>query len=425
MPLQQCLTKPDFPANIFTFEHGLTLVHQDLPSIPVAVVDVWVKAGAIAEPRDWPGVAHFLEHMIFKGTKRIPPGMFDQMIEHRGGMANAATSHDYVHFYLTTAANYLPETLPYLAEILLQAEIPEEALHHEREVVLDEIRGSDDDPDWLGFQCLCEMLYPHHAYGRSVLGGSQAVQGFTANQLRCFHRTHYQPENMTVVMVGDIREQAAIAYMEEIFADFAVRSECPTVSTSTHVPPKTGQRRTLKIPQLGASRLTLGWSGPGIDQLQDNIGLDLLAAVLAGSHCSRLVLHLREELGLVFDIHSCFSLQKDASLFTINAVLAPQQVEQVESEICAAIHHLQTTPISPVELTRAQRLLCNDYIFSTETPVQLAGLYGYYQTLAQADLAIAYPSMVRHCQPPDLQRLAQRYLPTDAYALVLLEAADP
>ena len=425
MPLQQCLTKPEFPAKIFTFDHGLTLVHQDLPSIPVAVVDVWVRAGAIAEPVEWGGVAHFLEHMIFKGTKRILPGVFDQMIEHRGGIANAATSHDYAHYYLTTAAHYLPDTLPYLAEILLQAEIPEAELPCEREVVLDEIRGSDDDPDWLGFQSLCEMLYPHHAYGRSVLGGSQAVQGFTANQLRCFHRTHYQPENMTVVMVGDIREQAAIAYMEEIFADFAVRSECPPVSPSTHVPPKTGQRRTLKIPQLGASRLTLGWSGPGIDQLQDNIGLDLLAAVLAGSHCSRLVLHLREELGLVFDIHSCFSLQKDASLFTINAVLAPKQVEQVESEICAAIHHLQTTPISPVELTRAQRLLCNDYIFSTETPVQLAGLYGYYQTLAQADLAIAYPSMVRHCQPSDLQRLAQRYLPTDAYALVLLEAADP
>lgn len=420
-------TMPDqleFPAKIFTFDQGLTLVHQDLPSIPVAVVDVWVKAGAIAEPMDWPGVAHFLEHMIFKGTKRVPPGMFDQMIEHRGGMANAATSHDYAHFYLTTAAPHLPATLPYLAEILLQAEIPEAALQYEREVVLDEIRGSDDDPDWLGFQCLCEMLYPHHAYGRSVLGTSQAVQGYTANQLRCFHRTHYQPPNMTVVMVGDIRQQAAIAYMEEIFTDFGVQSECPPVQPSIHVPPTTIQRRTLKIPQLGASRLTLGWSGPGIDQLQDNIGLDILAAVLAGSHCSRLVQHLREELGLVFDIQSCFSLQKDASLLTINAFLAPSQVEQVEAEIRAAIHHLHTTPISQAELARAQRLLCNDYIFSTETPVQLAGLYGYYQTLARADLAIAYPQMVRHCQPADLQRLARRYLPTDAYALVLLEAAD-
>ena len=425
MPLQQCLTKPEFPAHIFTFDQGLTLVHQDLPSIPVAVVDVWVKAGAIAEPTAWPGVAHLLEHMIFKGTKRIPPGGFDQMIEHRGGTANAATSHDYAHFYLTTAANYLPETLPCLAEILLQAEIPEAELGYEQDVVIDEIRGSDDDPDWLGFQCLCEMLYPHHAYGRSVLGTSQDVQRYTANQLRCFHRTYYQPENMTVVMVGDIREQAAIAYMEEIFSNFPGRSQCPPIHPSTQTIPNARQCRTLKVPHLGPTRLTLGWSGPGIDHLQDNIGLDLLAAVLAGSHCSRLVQLLREELGIVFDVHSCFSLQKDASLFTINAVLAPPQVEQVEAEICAAIQRLHTTPVSQVELARAQRILCNDYIFSTETPAQLAGLYGYYQTLAQADLAIAYPRMVRHCQPADLQRLAQRYLTTDAYALVILEAADP
>lgn len=422
--VQPCPTKPDFPAKIFTFDRGLTLVHQDLPSVPVAVVDVWVRAGAIAEPDAWPGVAHLLEHMVFKGTKRVPPGAFDQVIEYNGGMANAATSHDYAHFYLTTAADYLPRTLPYLAEILLQAEVPEECLFYEREVVLEEIRGSEDDPDWLGFQALCQLLHPHHAYGRSVLGDAPSVQNYTANQLRCFHRTHYQPENMTVVMVGDIRETAAIAYMEEIFDHFGVRSECPPTTRLPNHPIQTIKRETLRIAELGPSRLTMGWNGPGIDRLQDNIGLDLLAVVLAGSHCARLVQRLREELGLVFDIQSCFSLQKEASLFTINAYLTSAQVERVEAEICAAIRTLQTTPISTAELARAQRLLCNDFIFSTETPAQLAGLYGYYQTLATAELAIAYPQIVRQYRPEALQTLAQRYLSTEAYALVLLEAAE-
>lgn len=424
VPLQPCPTKLEFPAKVFTFNQGLTLIHQDLPSIPVAVVDVWVRAGAIAEPDAWPGVAHFLEHMIFKGTKRVPPGAFDQVVEHNGGMANAATSHDYAHFYLTTAANYLPQTLPYLAEILLQAEIPDDCLFYEREVVLEEIRGSEDDPDWLAFQCLCELLHPNHAYGRSVLGDATSVQSYTANQLRCFHRTHYQPENMTVVMVGDIREKAAIAYMENIFEHFAVRSECPPTTVLPHKSLDCIKRQTLRVPELGPSRLTMGWNGPGVDRLPDNIGLDLLATVLAGSHCARLVQRLREELGLVFDIQSCFSLQKEASLLTINAYLTSPQAERVEAEIVVAINHLQTTPISEAELARAQRLLCNDFIFSTETPAQLAGLYGYYQTLASADLAIAYPQIVRQYRPQDLQRLAQRYLPTSAYALVLLESAD-
>jgi len=423
--VRPCPTKLEFPAKIFTFDQGLTLIHHDLPAIPVAVVDVWVRAGAIAEPDAWPGIAHLLEHMIFKGTKRVPPGAFDQVIEYNGGMANAATSHDYAHFYLTTAADYLPQTLPYLAEILLQAEVPDECLFYEREVVLEEIRGSEDDPDWLGFQALCQLLHPHHAYGRSVLGDAASVQSYTANQLRCFHRTHYQPENMTVVMVGDVRQAQAIAYMEEVFGHFAVRSECPPTTVLPNAPIDRIKRETIKVPELGPSRLTMGWNGPGIDRLQDNIGLDLLAMVLAGSHCARLVQRLREELALVFDIQSCFSLQKEASLFTINAYLSSDQAERVEAEICAALHHLQTTPISEAELARAQRLLCNEFIFSTETPAQLAGLYGYYQTLATAELAIAYPQIVQQSRPQALQKLAQRYLSTEAYALVLLEAAEP
>jgi len=144
----------NFPGQVVTLDQGLTLIHQYLPQISVAVVDVWVRAGAIAEPREWHGMAHFLEHMIFKGTKKIAPGMFDQMIEHKGGTANAATSHDYAHFFLTMAPRYLADTLPYLAEILLQADIPEEEFDRERDVVLEEIRASYDNPNCLAFQNL-------------------------------------------------------------------------------------------------------------------------------------------------------------------------------------------------------------------------------------------------------------------------------
>ena len=424
MQLLDPLAQGSLPARILQFDQGLTLVHQYLPAIPVAVVDVWVKAGAIAEPDAWPGMAHFLEHMIFKGTKRVPPGHFDQVIEFNGGMANAATSHDYAHFFLTTASPYLPNTLPYLAEILLQAEIPEEEFYCERDVVLEEIRGSHDDPDWLVFQNLCTLLYARHPYGRSVLGTEADLLRYTPNQMRCFHRTHYQPENMTVVMVGDVTEQAAIQLMMDTFDNFGVRSECPPTTVEAEPPLIEIRRQHLYKPDGGHSRLMMGWIGPGIDRLEEALGLDLLSAVLAGGRCSRLVQELREDLHLVLDVYSSFSLQRDSSLFSVNAYLESFFLEEVESRIREHLYQLQTEPISDIELMKAKRLLCHDYIFSTETPSQLAGLYGYYHTLASAELAALYPQKIQQISVTELQRLARQYLSPDYYAITILEVVN-
>ncbi|WP_013324893.1 M16 family metallopeptidase [Gloeothece verrucosa] len=422
MQLRERRNISQFPASISKLNHGLTVIHQYIPATPVVVADIWVKAGAIAEPVEWPGMAHFLEHMIFKGSGRIKPGMFDEVIENLGGMTNAATSHDYAHFFLTTAGKYLSETLPYLAEILLQAKIPDEEFYRERDVVLEEIRYSYDDPDWVGFQVLCESLYQYHPYGRSVLGDEENLLKYTPNQMRCFHRTHYQPENMTVVIVGGVQEEEALSIVDKSFAHFSVPDECPSLIIEAEPPIIETRRNLLYMPRIESSRLIMGWIGPGIDQLEDAVGLDLLSVVLAGGRCSRLVRELREEKQLVINIDSSFSLQRDSSLFTISAILAREEVETVEKMITDHLERLQSVPITPEELARCQRLLCHDYIFSTETPGQLAGLYGYYQIIAaQAELSLQYPKIIQQLTAKDLKRLANQYLCPEHYAITVMQ----
>jgi Predicted Zn-dependent peptidases len=139
---------------------------------------------------------------------------------------------------------------------------------------------------------------------------------------------------------------------------------------------------------LEQARLTMAWTGPGVEQLESACGLDLLSVLLADGRSSRLVRELREELQLVQAIESSFSLQRESSLFTISAVLEAEDVEQVESLICDRIWELQSEPVSEVELRRCKRLLCNDFAFSIETPGQLAGLYGYYSSYLQAKLGL-------------------------------------
>ncbi|ACK72002.1 peptidase M16 domain protein [Gloeothece citriformis PCC 7424] len=422
MQLKERRNVTQFPASVSKLNHGLTVIHQYIPATPVVVADIWVKAGASAEPPQWQGMAHFLEHMIFKGSRQIKPGMFDEAIENLGGVTNAATSHDYAHFFLTTATAYLSESLPYLAEILLQAAIPDQEFYRERDVVLEELRYSYDDPDWVGFQVLCESLYQYHPYGKSVLGDEEHLLSHTPNQMRCFHGTYYQPQNMTVVIVGGVKEDQALSLVEQSFSQFNVPSECPSSLIEAEPPLIETRRNLLYVPRLESSRLMMGWIGPGVDNLEDAVGLDLLSVLLGGGRCSRLVRELREDKQLVHHIDSSFSLQRDSSLFTINGIMGGENLERVENIICNRLHQLQTTPLTQEELVRCQRLLCHDYIFSTETPGQLAGLYGYYQTIAdQAELSLFYPKIIQQLTPIDLQRLANQYLCPERYAITIMQ----
>jgi len=414
------LTTTKFPAHLCTLENGLTIIHQQTPT-PVVAMDVWVKAGAIAEPEPWAGMAHFLEHMIFKGTEQVPPGHFDQVIENYGGVTNAATSHDYAHFFINTTADCVPQTLPCLAELLLNAAIPDEEFGRERDVVLEEISQAEDDPDWQGFQALTESVYQRHPYGRSVLGDGDRLMQLVPDDMRRFHRAHYQPENMTVVVVGDIEQNQILDLVGSAFSTFAPPPEFLAVPVEPELPIVGIRRQQLHLPRLELGRLTMAWVGPGISQIRDAYGLDLLSILLAGGRSSRLVRELREERQLVQDIGSSFSLQRDSSLFTINAWLEPDYLEQVEALIGDRLSELSATLIPEAELNRNKRLLCNDYAFSTETSSQLAGLYGYYNTIAQAELSVIYPDQIRTLQSEELQHLANQYLSPYHYAVTTMQ----
>lgn len=419
------------PVSLTVLDNGLTVIHQQTAT-SVASVDVWVKAGAIREPDEWMGIAHFLEHMIFKGSDRIPPGMFDRAVEYRGGITNAATSYDYAHYFITTAVQYLEETLPYLAEILVNAAIPESEFARERDVVLEEIRQSYDNPDCIAFQILNETVYQRHPYGRPILGTEESLLQQNPDMMRAFHRSHYQPENMTVVVVGNLSQAETLKLVEQNFSSFLSSSFCPRSVQEAEPPITQIRRQEVCMPRLEQARLLMGWMGPGFDsplqsldtQLQDAYGLDLISVLLAEGRASRLIWELREERNLVQAIGSGFSLQRDSGLFTITAWLKPDDLERVEAIICDRLSELAAASVTEAELERCKRLLCNDYAFSTETPGQLAGLYGYYSLFTHPTTVTTYPDRIRAIQPDDIQRLATQYLSPYHYAATIIRPLE-
>jgi predicted Zn-dependent peptidase len=376
-----------------------------------ASVDIWIGAGSAIETEEEQGSAHFLEHMIFRGTE------FDYLIESQGGVSNAATSLDYTHFSFTVPAEGLATTLPYLAHMLSQPRFDPEDFEQEKLVVLEEINYCYDDPEWVCHQLLQQTAYNAHNYGRSVLGAYPVVAKLTLADLQKFHRRHYTPANMTIACTGAID----IALVRSLVAENFLQLPYHPPLQAGIIFPK-ANRCVKYLPQLHHARLLMGWLGTSAERWEDGLGLDLIATLLWGGRSSRLVHELREDYQWVQDLDGGFALQKYPGLFTISATLEPEYVERTESHILRTLSHMARGKISPQELAKAKRSLCNSFIFAMECPARLASFLGYHTMLGCHDLCnhwtTVYNEVVMSMEIADLQYLAQRYLSPDRLTVI-------
>lgn len=410
------------PVNQTCLENGLTVLHQYLPFTPVVTVDIWVNAGVTREPDAVPGLAHVLEHMIFKGTETVSPQEFDRLLECQGGMVNAATGYDYAHFYMVTLADQLELCFAQLAELLIHAAVPDAEFMQEQDIIRAEIDQAYDNPDWVVYQSVRQLVFPNHPYGRPVLGLAELPPLLSAAHVRDFHHQLYQPKNMTIVLVGDLPHEQAIDLVHR-HCDWPHTPASRNLLSSPSPLNPVDQRRyhAMETPGIDQARLTMAWLGPGVTEKEQGYGFDLLSVILTGGRMSRLVSDLLEQRGWIYDVHSEFFLQREGGCFTISVWLDPQYLEVVETVIREHIYQLGETYVSEAELHRCQQLVVNDFIFGTEMVNQLAGLYGYYSILGELGQAFAYPQLIQALEPRNLQNLAQKYLSPSHYAITTLQ----
>ena len=400
-------------------------------------VDIWIKTGGRLEPPEMLGVSHFLEHMVFKGTDRIRPGELDLAIESRGGVANAVTSQDYTHYYITVAADDLEDSLPYLAEAVTQASIPDDEFHLERKVVLEEIRRSHDNPDYCAYHLLAQAAYPNHPYSRPVLGTEASLMALTPETMRHYHRSRYRPEQIVVVMVGKFQLESAQRLIETHFGDLPAPSL--PLSPYCEITDSTGELENLQQesaqtlqfegiqrversqPRLKQARAVWAWGGASIQQWDVACGLDVLASVLGDGRSSRLVKLLREQNGWVQDIGVASAVHFDPGLFSVSAYLEADNLEQVEASVLTEIKRLHDEPISEAELNRVRRILTNEFVFSTEAPSQLARMYGFYHLCGGLELAERYLTGIQNMTAEHLMMLSRQYLQLDRFCVTVLK----
>jgi zinc protease len=411
---------------IHQLPNGLTIIAEQMP-IPAVNLNIWLNVGSFRETDAINGMAHFLEHMVFKGTPRLAPGEFERLAEERGASINAATSQDYTHYYITTAPKDFAALAPLQIDIVANPEIPDVEFDREKLVVLEEIRRSHDSPQRRIYQHAIEVAYSQLPYRRPVLGPEAVIEGITAQQMRYFHATHYQPNAMTAVAVGNLPVDELINIVADGFLsqggsipslDLMGRSSRPAPE------PAFSQvvRREYTDPQLQQARLIMIWRVPGLVNLAETYPLDILAAILASGRTSRLVKELKEERQLVNNISVSNMSNSVQGLFYLSAQLPSAHLAEVEQIILGHISTLQNTLVTDGEIARIRRQVANRYIFGSETPSDRADLYGYYRSVV-GDLAPAldYPTRIQAVAAEALQVAARKYLSVEGYGVVTVK----
>lgn len=414
---------------IHRLSNGLTIVAEQMP-IEAVNLSIWLNVGSAVESDEINGMAHFLEHMVFKGTEKLASGEFERSIEERGAVTNAATSQDYTQFYITTAPKDFAELAPLQMEVVLNPSIPDEAFERERLVVLEEIRRAEDNPRRRTYQRAIETAFTQLPYRRPVLGPTSVIEALKPQQMRDFHSSWYQPQSMSVAVVGNLPVEQLIDIVANSFIQCRGKTNSAAISSvatdrlklEPEQPFEEIVRREYVDSSLQQARLVMLWRVPGITQLQQTYALDVLAAILGQGRTSRLVRDLREERRLVTHISASNATYQFQGLFQVSVHLPVENIAEVEAAIAQHIRRMQTELVTEAEIARVRTQVANRFVFANETPSDRAGMYGYYQSLV-GDLAPAldYPAQIQAVDRVDVQLAADRYLSGEAYGIVIVK----
>jgi predicted Zn-dependent peptidase len=410
--------------------NGIKIIAEQIP-VEAVNLSIWVGVGSAIESDGINGMAHFLEHMVFKGSDRLNLGEFEQAIESHGGNTNAATSQDYTNFYINDAPQDFAKLAPLQLDIVLKPSIPDEEFQRERHVVLEEIRRSEDNPDRRIYRYISELVYAQLPYRRPVLGPVEIISEVTSQQMQDFHRQWYIPQNITIAVVGNLPVQEMIGVIEKYFdesgLDSANKAAIATKNQTTHgfaseTPFTEVVRREVTDSSLTQARLSMTWRVPGLMELEETYPLSILANILGSGRTSRMVQDLRENRRIVDRISVSNSAMVWQGTFQVFAKLNVEDVDMVERAIREHILLLHETYVTDEELAKIRTQVSNRFIFGNESPRERAGLYGYYdRVVGSLESALNYPDRIRSITKEDIQSAVRKYLNPDAYGILIVK----
>jgi len=389
-----------------TLDNGLTVVVKEMPSTRAATVQIWVKAGSVYEEPHEAGITHFIEHMIFKGTPSRGPGEMAGAIEGVGGRINAYTSFESTVYHATLSSRHWAQALEVLADAVLNSIFDPEEVEREKKVVLEEVGMRNDRPNIKLFQELLGHAYTVHPYRLPVIGTVESIAAFSRDSIIAYMKKHYQPENFTVVVVGDVRPSEVVAQVKKFMGGLV--NEEAAAAVLPREPQQKAARQFAVVADINQPQLAFAFPISAFAS-PDTPVLDVIAHILGQGETSRLYRSLRDEQQLVYGIDASSFTPHDPGLLEIFAIVDRARIIPAMQAALAEVFKLKYLSVSVDELSRAKRNLESDFIFSLERVEGQARVLGSFEQMAGDPREDDYLEAIRSVSIEDIKRVAASY----------------
>jgi zinc protease len=402
----------------FKLKNGMTVLLHPSTKSPVVSAQVWVRTGSADEQKSEEGISHFIEHLVFKGTRKFNVGEIASIIEGSGGELNAYTSFDQTVFYVTISKHFVETGVEALAEMMGFPKFDPTEVDNEREVVVEEIKRGLDSPGRRASQLLFSTAFKKHAYGIPVIGYEKTVRSWPAKVIEKYYHARYAPKNMFVVIAGDFETAEMKAMVTKYFGEF-VDYKIKKI-TRKKEPKQASARIGIEEANFEQSLSYLAWKVPPVNH-KDIPALDILAMIFGQGDSSRLVKKLRIESATVNSIGSSIFSAMNEGLFAVSMGYSKERFSDALEKIKGELLRILSEPVTVDEIKRAVVNLESDNSYLMETVDGISRKIGDAEFLMHdPNYNEKYLKQIRQVTPADIQRVAKKYLTTKTLNLISL-----
>jgi predicted Zn-dependent peptidase len=401
-------------------DNGLRLITETMPHVRSVTIGVWLMRGSRHESDERSGIAHFVEHMLFKGTDTRTAEDIAQAIDSIGGQLDAFTAKEYASYYIKVLDEHLPLAVELLSDIVLHPAFAPEEISREKKVILEEIKMVEDTPDDLVHELFTQQFWEGHPLGRPILGSKETVEALTEKSLRDYFSGAYVAPNMIISAAGNLEHGHLRDLVSHAFASLSPRGEpfseqAPQVKSSV----------LTRTKELEQSHICLGTNSYPQNH-EDRYVSYILNSLLGGSMSSRLFQNVREKRGLAYSVFSSLSAYRDAGNITIYAGCAADAVEEVIDLCVEELRGLKRSPVPDAELVRSKDHLKGSLMLSLENTASrmshLARQEIYFERHFGLDETLAG---VQRVTAADIQRVACDLFANGSLAATVLGPKTP
>jgi zinc protease len=421
------------PLNLYaeTFEYqlnnGLKLIVQEDHRAPVVVSQVWYRAGALDEVNGKSGVAHVLEHMMFKGTKAVPAGQFSRLVAAAGGRENAFTAQDNTTYFQQLEKSQLPLSFKLEADRMANLNITDEEFSKEIKVVMEERRWrTEDKPQSKVNEAFNSTIYHVHPYSRPVVGWMNDLENMTADDAREWYKNWYAPNNAIVVVVGDVNAPDVLALAKKYFEP--IKPHKLPVRKPQVEPEQKGERSVIVKAPAKLPYVLMGFHAPALknpDQDKDPYALEILSAILSGNDAARLNQHLVRESQVAIDVDVGYEMLSRGrqSIFVIDGTPSNgKSVEDLKKAILNEIEQIKIKGVTEEELARVKAQVIAADVYQRDSMFYQAMQIGSLETDGYSWKFLKdYPSKLQAVTAQDVQNAANKIFTTDNMTTAILD----